>query len=421
MMPRLTKNSLWMIFSRFAAQGLTVIFTILLARRLGTAEFGAYAFIAAIIFVANALTTFGTDMSLIREIAAKDDLSSLPAALMIQLVLSAVFIALVWSFGASIPNQSQETITALKVYSLSLIPLAFFTVFTIALRGTQLMDVYAVLNIIVSLLQICAVLILRENNLVLLASFLVFVQVVVALFAGLLCSLVIPQFWHSWNFSSFLHSSSILKTAAPIALLAVLTIFYQRLNVTMLSLMTSPSDTGIFSAAARVVEASKTAHIAVFAALYPVMAQGMNRWSSAERPDQRFTARLLFMGALIIALILSAFATPLVKLLYGNEFILSTNALQILSWTLIPFTINTYLTLSFLASKQEGLVGRALTVSLLGLLILNLWWMPARGPEGAAWASLVAECLQSILLLLSARSSARRHVLGEVYEFPQLS
>jgi O-antigen/teichoic acid export membrane protein len=273
----------------------------------------------------------------------------------------------------------------------------------------------------VSLLQICAILILRESNLVLLASFLVSVQVLATLLAGILCSFVIPQFWHSWNFSSFLLSSTFLKATAPIALLAVLTILYQRLNVTMLSLMTSPNDTGIFSAAARVVEASKTAHIAVFAALYPAMANVVSLREQRSNLIAITYLKYLGIGAILISFSLFAFATPLVKLLYGNEFILSTNVLQILAWTLIPFTLNTYLTLSFLASKQEQLVGRALTASLLGLLILNLWWIPGRGPEGAAWALLASECLQSVVLLVSARSSARLPVQGEAHEFPQLS
>src|SRR5574341_2494220 len=185
---RLTKNSLWMILSRSIAQGLAVVFTILLARRLGSADFGAYAFIAAIIFVANALTTFGTDMLLIREIAARDDLSGLPLALFAQLVLSLIFIAAVWLFGMWIPNQNSETIFALRIYCLALIPLAFFTVFTTALRGKQFMDAYALLNIIISALQVVAVLILREKNLILLSSFLLSTQIAAALFAGLLRS-----------------------------------------------------------------------------------------------------------------------------------------------------------------------------------------------------------------------------------------
>jgi O-antigen/teichoic acid export membrane protein len=438
---RLGRNALWMILSRFGAQGLAVVFTILLARRLGSAVFGEYAFIVAVIFVANALTTFGTDMLLIREIASTGDFSRLPTALIIQLVLSSLFIAAVWAFSAWIPNQSPDAITALKIYSFALIPLAFFTVFTTALRGVQRMAAYTLLNIFLSMLQVGVVFILRKQNLVLLASLLLSIQTLTTLFAGLLCSFVMPHFWREFRLSSFPplpQILSFLKKAAPIAWLALLGIIYQRLNIYLLSTMSGAMDTGIYSAALRAVEASKTAHLAIFAALYPAMAEGVslrapqersNLFANKEIASSGFDAhvstllamtypKLLLAAATMISLILSLLAKQLVLLLYGNEFNESTGVLKILAWVLIPFTINTYLTLSFLASDRERLLGRTLTVSLLGLLLLNLWWIPAKGPTGSAWAALIAECLQSVLLLASARSFV--DIQGEIHEFPNL-
>jgi O-antigen/teichoic acid export membrane protein len=133
--------------------------------------------------------------------------------------------------------------------------------------------------------------------------------------------------------------------------------------------------------------------------------------------------KLLLAGAVFISLLLFMVAKPLVILLYGNEFSASSRVLQILAWILIPFTVNTYLTLSFLASNGERLVGRALMASLLGLLALNLWWIPIKGPEGSAWAALAAECLQSVILLASARSFARPRARkrGEARELSELS
>src|SRR5690348_10935688 len=93
---RLGRNSLWLLAARIGTQGLAVLFTVLLARRLGANGFGEYAFMAAVIFIGNTLTTFGTDMLLIRDIAARDDFSRLPAALFLQLALSVLFIALTW-------------------------------------------------------------------------------------------------------------------------------------------------------------------------------------------------------------------------------------------------------------------------------------------------------------------------------------
>jgi O-antigen/teichoic acid export membrane protein len=460
----LAKNSLWMILSRFGAQGLAVIFTIFLARRLGSAGFGEYAFIAALIYVANSLTTFGTDMVLIREIAAQDDLSSLPAALLLQLILSVVLIAALWAWGAQIPNQNAETILALKLYILSLIPLAFFTVFTTALRGEQRMDAYAALNLTIAALQAGAVL-LPGISLVRLSIFLLGLQIVVAILAGAICVRVIPNFGRAWRplalnlLATFYEKTQhvtlrerslrpkglrryaarffatlrmtlsevdsnlgyLLKACAPIALLTVLGMVYQRLSITMLSTMTSATDTGFFSAAARTVEASKTIHLAIFAALYPAMALARSDGLHQKKLMQsiRASRNVLLAGGIIGALILFVFANPIIALLYGGEFHASAPVLQILAWALIPFTINNYLTLSFVASKQEWLVGRALAASLLGLLILNLWWIPVWGPVGSAWATLLAECLQSMILLVSLQQS-KSAFKGGVHELPNL-
>jgi O-antigen/teichoic acid export membrane protein len=418
MSTRLTLNSLWMILSRFGAQGLAVVFTVFLARRLGSAGFGEYAFIAALIYVANALTTFGTDMVLIREIAAQNDLSRLPAALMIQFILSALLISTAWLLGAQIPNQSPETILALKIYILSLIPLAFFTVCTTALRGVQRMDAYALLNVISAALQVGVVL-LPKISLIGLAIFWLAIQIVLAMVAGWMCFAIFPNFRHAWK-PITLNLYSLVKACAPLALLTLLGMVYQRLSIYMLSTMTGAVDTGLFSAAARTVEASKTIHLAIFAALYPAMALARNELASQKElmHDIRTSRNVLLAGGIFGALILFALANPIINLLYGNGYISSAPVLRILSWTLIPFTINNYLTLSFVASNREKLVAYALAASLLGLLILNLWWIPLAGPVGSARAMLLAESIQSIILIISAQS--HWFAKGKVYELPDL-
>ncbi len=416
--PSLAQNSLWMILARFGAQALTVLFTVVLARRLGTVGFGEYAFIAALIYVANSLTTFGTDMVLIREIAARDDLSRLPAALALQLVLSVLLIVAVWSLGSRIPNQSAAAILALRIYSVSLIPLAFFTVFSTALRGTQRMDAYAVLNLIVPALQ-AGVVLLPGINLLILCTFLLVIQVVGAVIAGWMCVKVLPRFWQAWSIP-VRGLYPLLQACAPLALLTVLGMIYQRLGIYMLSTMTNAADTGLFSAAARAVEASKTVHLAVFAALYPAMSLAQKRATHQEDLTQsiRLSRNVLLAGSVLGALILFAFAGPIVALLYGSGYLAAVPALRILSWTLIPFTVNSYLTLSFVASNREVVVGRALAASLLVLLLLNAWWIPVWGLYGSAWAAVVAECVQSTLLLASGQP--RSVLKGEPRELPHL-
>ncbi len=418
---RLSRNSLLLFAARLGAQGLAVLFTVMIARWLGSTGFGEYAFFTAFIFTGNVLTTFGTDMLLIRAVASRQDYSGLPASLYIQLVLSSLFIAALWAGAGRIPNQSPETVKALQIFGLALIPLAFFSIFTTALRGRQLMGWYALLNVAIPALQVGAIFWMKAGSgLIRLSVFLVLIQALAALLAGVICTVAIAGFWKAWRFS-LPDLSRIVKAAAPIAALGLLGMLYQKLGILMLSTMSGPAETGIFSAAARAVEASKAAHLAVFTALYPAMSQAQTDLSNRSQwaGTLRTSWRGLLAGALLAALILSAFAPPLVDLLYGARFGASARILRILAWTLLPFTANTFLSLGLMASHRERIVGAALVVSLFALALLNTWWIPLHGAAGAAWGILAAECIQ-LAALLWHREAAEVIIEGGIRGFPNL-
>ena len=408
----LGKNILWLIISRFGTQGLAVLFIVVVARRLGSAGFGEYAFIAAAIFLGNALTTFGTDMLLIREIAASNDLSGLPAALIIQLILSGFFIAAVMLAAPALPNQSAAVVSALEIYSFALIPLAFFSVFTTALRGKQRMDAYTVLNLVVALLPAVAVWFFMPpgsavSNIASLAILLLIVQIAGAIVAGVICTAQIPGFWQGWHFS-LAEALALVKINAPIVLIALITILYQKISVAMVSTLDGPTVTGWFSAALRVVEASKTVHLAVFTAVYPAMAQVAYSAGKTSLIDVRpwhgsfgRPWKLLLIGSGLASAAMFFLAAPLTGFLYGSDFAQAVPALKLLAWILIPFTVNTFFSLYNLANHKEK---KVMGVQLMGLAVLiglNAWWIPKWALTGACLAVIVAEGTQAVIYLAS--------------------
>ena len=331
LLSRLARHSLWLLIARVGAQAAMVLVTYLLARRLGTAGFGEYAFIATAIVIGNTLTTFGTDMYLIREIAAMSDFSELPAVLALQLILSGLFIAFIFWFAPHFPNQTVESILALKVYSFAMLPLAFFTVFTSVLRGTQRMFAYAWLNFIPSALQALVIFffIQQGTSLVVLAYMLLGIQVFGAILAGGLCA---PYFskLDIWQFS-LRQAKSLFVACLPIALIAIVGILYQKLSLTMLSFLSTASLVGVFSAAARVVEAARLGHFAALTALYPTMA-------NADQQQLSGTSRASWLVLLLISVVgsilLYGLAQPIVDIFFGVEYGLSIPALKILAFTL---------------------------------------------------------------------------------------
>jgi len=405
---RLGQNTFWLLLARLGTQGLLVLFTLVIAHRLGNVGLGQYAFIASAIFLANTLTTFGTDMFLIREIAAGTGLSQLPATLLIQLALSAICAIIILAGAPLLPNVDAVSIQGLLVYSLALFPLAFFTVFTTALRGQERMYWYAVLNLTVSLAQVLALWIFVQpgSSVITIAWILVAIQTIAAFLAGLICSFQIPGFLRAWHFSLW-HIPALLRASAPIALLGLLGMLYLRLSIYQITLLSGSATTGWFSAALRIVEAFKTGHLALFGALYPLLSKAARQPAKSERFVSKSLGWLLGISA-VLSLVLYVLAQPLVQILYGVQFAASIAATQILAWIIIPYTLNTFLSLSFLAHRREPAVAWALLGSLLALAILNAWWVPIFGLAGACWAALAAESVQALILvsqyLLQSRS-----------------
>lgn len=426
LLTRIARNSFWLLTARIGAQASMVIITYLLARRLGTAGFGEYAFIATAIVIGNTLTTFGSDMYLIRELAANSDFSELPAILVLQLALSLLFIGFVYLLSSHLPNQTPASIMALKIYSFALMPLAFFTVFTSMLRGAQKMTAYAWLNFVIPIVQVVAisVLIQRGTGIVLLAYLLLGIQIIGAILGGIFCAVIFPGFWRNFYFAAD-KLFSLITACLPIALIAILGIIYQKLSITMLSFLGGASMVGLFSAAARALEIARIGHFAALTALYPVMAESGTNQDSIKAIRTSWLFFLILAGAGSIFLFL--FARDLVLVFFGNEYLPSISVLKIISFTLIPYTVNSFLSLAFLAARQEKVIVRILLASTLVLLFLNVWWIPRRSLIGAGWAILIAEIVQSILFLLAWRIRLPSRIRntgpqnGGSYELPDIS
>jgi O-antigen/teichoic acid export membrane protein len=332
--------------------------------------------------------------------------SSASPALAIQLGLSALFIAGIWLVAPHLPHQSLVTVRALEIYSLALIPLAFFSVFTTLLRGKNEMGAYAGLNVASALAQVVLIGLLLQpgGSLMTVAVLLLSAQVGVAIVAGLLC-------W--WRVGAGLPRTGsprpyratreeilpLLRASAPVALLAILGVVYQRLSLLMLPALGGVVLAGWFAAAARSVEAAKLFHVSAFTALYPEMSRaGVSR-------DFRPSFRLLLAAAAGIALGLTVLADPLVRLLFGADYLPAVPALRILAWTLVPYTLTSFLSLAFLAAGRERPVLHGLVAGLLTLAALNLVLVPRAGLAGASLAFLAAETAQAALLAAHALRS----------------
>ncbi|MBI5934888.1 MAG: oligosaccharide flippase family protein [Chloroflexi bacterium] len=380
-------NSFWLLLARVTAQGLNVLFVALAARRLGVTVFGEFNVLAAVVILGNAFTTFGTETLIIRETSRSGQISSLAARTFgLQLILSALFWLTAFLARASPP---------LLVYALSLFPLALISVTSALLRAFERMDLYWALSLLGGLTQCAAI--YFSPDLPTLCLFLFFGQTLVALLAYGLCSASLPDFRLFPSLDVF----PLLRAAFPFAAMTTLSVLTSRLGIFAVSTFVSNPETGLFASSVRVTEALKLGHYAILGASLPMLSRG------AMDSAKRFRSSLWMMLAVsaLFAGCTAFLARPLSVLLFGAEFASASDALVILVWSLIPYTVGAFISVALVARGREYDLLKAMSIALVAFLLLYFFLTRQHGMIGAAWAGLIGELIQAIVLVITLRKT----------------
>ncbi|MEZ4518354.1 MAG: flippase, partial [Chloroflexota bacterium] len=406
--------SIWLLLARVLSQMLALAFSLLVARRLGEVVLGQYAFISTVLLIGNLATNLGTDTIIIRHVAAHETSQEtsdlLTASLLIQLILSGLLIAGIWLLGGLLPNQTAETLPAFHLIALSLIPVAFSSIFSAVLRGREHMGAFLIFNLATTVTLVVGALVVtsRDGGLMGLALATLTAQTVGALVAaGLFRRLTPCLSWHIRRPSGDL-VQTVVRTGFVLALGMVVTLLLGRLGTLSLSLLDSDAATGWFSAAARLVEGLKLIPAAVLGALFPVMARHNAQTDGRSVPTFAPT-RLLLIGlvlTIVVAIAIDLLSGPIVMVLYGPGYEPSVTVLRILVWVL-PFSVVS-LSLSFwlVAAGQERIVLIVMIPALLISAGLMGWAVDRFGLTGAAAGSIGAEFIQMLCLLIAIRIAA---------------
>lgn len=379
-MPSLRRNSIYLLLSRLTAQALTIFFVAILARRLGVESFGQFTFIAALVLIGNTFTNFGTDTYIIRETARVGKVTDIIArAFGIQLFLSVLWIIVTFLLTPNSP---------LLLYSLSLLPLAIFSVVTASLRAFERMDVVWTLSLANGLIQLIAALL--SSDLWTLCLSLFVGHILAATLAYWICSASLSNF----SLLPIRKIFPLLKLTLPFAALTILLVLSQRLGVLTVSALIGDSATGIFSSVSRVVDGLKLGHYAILGALLPVISR---RTAQAKQSFQKGFV-LLISISLLMAIGLFLFPGFIILVLYGDKFISAVDLLALLGWSLIPYTISSFISYDLIARGRENTLVKATAVSLVIFLVLYLWLISAYNLTGAIYAALIGEITQATVL-----------------------
>jgi O-antigen/teichoic acid export membrane protein len=200
-------------------------------------------------------------------------------------------------------------------------------------------------------------------------------------------------------------SLAILKTSAPLAVNGGLALLSLRVELLVMSALRSREEVGYFLAALQVVQVLSFVPSALCAGAMPALTREALR-SPGEGSDavRRRTAATLALAAASCTVGLALVAEALTARLYGEGFAPTARPLAVLALAVVPLFLNTLFLHALIAAERASWLPRLTVVRVVTAGLLALVFVPWAGAEGASAGFVASELL---LLVLGARAARR--------------
>lgn len=329
---KIFKNVYWAVLGKVVNIVSGLLVGILVARYLGPEQFGLMNYVISYVTLFSILATFGLDSIEVRELSRSRIQKEvvLGSAFAIRLIFAVATMFLIaitlWWFEPDV-----HTSAMVLVYSLSLI---FSAVNIIRNYFTSIiLNEYVVKTEIVRTVfgaAIKMVLLLGHCSLIWFIIASVFDFVLVG--SGYIYS------YHrkggslrAWRMDLSV-ARLLIRESFPLVLSGAALIIYQRINAVMIRNMMDNASVGQFSVAAKIAEMSIFIPTVIAQTVTPLLVQAHQHDIALYRAKQQQFMDLMVWSAISMALVMSLFAAPAIRLLYGAEYLAAIPVLQIMAW-----------------------------------------------------------------------------------------
>ncbi|MCM3386872.1 flippase [Ureibacillus chungkukjangi] len=393
------KNTSWLLFEQIFRMLLGLVVTSLVARYLGTYNYGQINYGLAYIAIFTILSKLGLDSIIVHEIIKNRNHTGKIIGTTILLRLASAFISIIiiciLLLFLEPDNLTIQILTFIQ--SISLIFIAFDTVSY--WFQSNLQSKYAVISksIAFFIISIFRLLLIYFN-----------VSVVYFAFATILEAFVIGIFllWFYYKHKgdrlafSFQISKDLLKKSYHFLIAGLLVTVYTQMDKIMLGKMASASSVGIYAAGMTIATMWVFIPMALIDSARPIVmgAKESNQELYIRRYKQLYCA-VIWIG-IMASLFITIFSKPIILLIFGEEYLESISILLILVWSrifsLIGVTRSIWLLTEDHISYQKYFLGIGAVIN----FSLNLYLIPKYGAIGAAIATLLAEVISSTIALV---------------------
>ena len=394
-------NTSWLFTDRLLRMGVGVFVGVWIARYLGPEQFGIYSYAAAFVALFSPIVTLGLDAIVVRDLVRypsnKDGI--LGTTFILKLfggVLSfllTIIIIFILHPGDKLIHWLVGIIAAGSIFtSIDTIDLWF---------QSQLKSKFTVLAkniafLLVVLLKIC--LLYFKAPLVAFA-WAWFIELLMGGIGLLITYHIGRQHVINWK-PMMIWAKNLLNESWPMILSGFSIMIYVKIDQIMLGEMVGKHAVGIYSAAIRVSEIWYFIPVAFVASVSPLIVEVKKLGEAIYYQRIQQTFNILVVSAYVVAISITLFSDPIIKILYGPDYIESGPVLVIHIWQGV-FVFMGVARVTWIVT--EGLTKTALATTSFGAvlnILLNLYLIPLYGPIGSAWATVLSYASSDYLIFV---------------------
>jgi PST family polysaccharide transporter len=406
------RNSGIVLFANFIAKVLIFLATALIARTLQPDDFGWYALIIAYVGFIAVIPELGMDAVLTRDMARNPQVATtlLGASFtlrMLAIMLSGI-VGMIVFFFLGYPTRLTPIFAIALTFVLSFSLSAFVethfraqmsmglpALAKICAKATFFLVVFVALRTIAvewRLLAAIAATTLPDLLAVAWVTFWMWHRVRPSLAFG----------WHAWR--------SLLHESWPFALSSICIMIYVRMDVVLLSQMSTPEAVGNYAAAYGLVEVWSGTATALGISLLPILSRSAGKDGANDfwRIYRQSFAGLMFV-LLPMLFFFTRYASEIITLIYGSQYNQAYAALRLLIWGQFFAASSVIYTSALIADHRQKLVLSIAFISAIVNVIGNFILIPRLSIVGASLTTIIAYSVGSVMLFFLP--DTRRYIL----------
>lgn len=382
--------------SKVASTLLALVSIGLITRYLGPEGFGEYTTTLAFFALFMALADFGLNTVSTREISRKnaDEVYIMGNVFTLRLILSFALVLFVPLLIFFLPYTSSHKIAIL----LSLVAFFFSSSYTILngiFQKNLAMDRVALTEFVGKIIQVGMIYMMIQMDLGLVAivgSLSIFMAF--NFFVLLYLSRRYLSFSLRFDVSFW---KQFLKQSFPLGISVLITFFYFKFDVILLSFLQGQEAVGIYGAAYKIIENVVFFPAMIVGLVLPLLSHKIYDDKKSFRKVANATAKTFFL--LVIPMVIGGFmlSEDIILLIGGEAFLESVIVLQILIFALAFMFFGNFFNALLVVANKESFLMKILFFCAIVNLILNFVLIPTYSFVGAAITSVITECMVVLL------------------------